>query len=113
MTHPTPPSTSSEDAPCPACHVGPGHLHLEGCDVARCLATGLQRSSHPASCPCPCPSDTWTGQWPGQAECHEFGWTLPSGQPDLNRLYSHARWEPTTGRWMRDDSTPTSPGDAA
>jgi hypothetical protein len=84
---------------CPDCHVGIGRAHSEGCDVARCLATGLQRLGHDASCRCP--RDVWTGRWPGEAECREFGWMLGPGLPDLNRLITTATWDPDVHRWTR------------
>lgn len=83
---------------CPDCATPIGHDHTSGCDVARCLATGSQRLGHGR---CPCDPDVWTGQWPGDAECHEFGWTLGPGLPDLNRLHTEAVWNPATKRWVR------------
>jgi len=53
-------------ARCPDCHAEIGQAHLEGCDVARCLATGLQRLGHAESCRCP--QDVWTGRWPGDRD---------------------------------------------
>ena len=57
----------------------------------------------------------WTGVWPGQAECIEFGWfskMTPSGWrpcskddpeavPDLNRLHVEAAWDADAGRFVR------------
>lgn len=83
---------------CPDCGVGIGQAHIEGCDVARCLATGLQRLGHAPSCRCP--QDVWTGRWPGEAECEEFGWTYGPGLPDLNRLLTTATWDPAAHRWI-------------
>ncbi len=97
---------------CPDCYVGIGQAHLEGCDVARCLATGLQRLGHARSCRCP--RDIWTGRRPGQAECEQFGWMLGPGLPDLNRLVTTATWDATAHRWIRQAShhTATTEGDA-
>ena len=57
---------------CGDCAVKPGEPHTGGCDVARCLETGDQRLScgedHDHG------RDIWTGVWPGEAECIEFGW---------------------------------------
>lgn len=77
---------------CPDCGVPPGAEHRKGCDVARCPLTGWQRLQ------CDCSVDhgwgTWTGEWPGVAECREFGW--------------FARWTLTTeySRTGRPDSGP-------
>jgi hypothetical protein len=83
---------------CPDCSVRAGMAHLDGCDVARCMATGTQRLDHGR---CRCAADVWTGAWPGDAECLEFGWTFGPGMPDLNRLYTEATWNPARKRWVR------------
>jgi hypothetical protein len=83
---------------CPSCQAGAGKPHRQPCDVARCLSTGLQRQPS-----CRCPQDTWTGRWPGEAECEEFGWMLGPGMPDLNRLYTNATWDPAACRWTLPD----------
>jgi hypothetical protein len=65
---------------CPDCGVAPGQRHQEGCDVAHCVICGQQqlqcnpRREHglrKADWP---PMQTWTGEWPGEAECREWGW---------------------------------------
>jgi hypothetical protein len=110
---------------CKDCHVEPGTAHSEGCDVARCMLTGIQRIQHDCaphcdSCSCtPCEPDIWTGEWPGVAECREFGWWCyfgpdhgergwvrcaaddPRARPDLNRLLFDAVWDPNIKRWTR------------
>jgi hypothetical protein len=92
---------------CPSCQVGIGQAHRPPCDVARCLDTGLQRQPS-----CRCPRDIWTGRWPGEAECEEFGWMLGPGMPDLNRLLATATWDPTKHRWTRpDDHLTATEGD--
>ncbi|WP_410658343.1 hypothetical protein [Amycolatopsis sp. lyj-112] len=100
----TPPRPSSSTRPleplCPDCHAEIGHVHHELCDVARCLATGLQRLGHDFET-CQCPPDTWSGLWPGEAECLEFGWLYGPGLPDLNRLMTNATWDPVAHRWIR------------
>ncbi|OXM44502.1 hypothetical protein [Amycolatopsis alba] len=84
---------------CPRCHAKIGRVHHERCPVARCLATALQRTGHDETCPCP--EDTWSGRWPGAAECFEYGWTYGDGLPDFNRLMSTAAWDPVAHRWIR------------
>lgn len=88
---------------CPKCDAEIGQAHNARCDVAACLATGLQRLDHPPTCPCP--PDVWTGQRVGTAECAEFGWMLGPGLPDLNRLFTTATWDPAARRWTRSDTT--------
>jgi hypothetical protein len=59
-------------------------MHVEGCDVARCANNGRQR----LQCDCDDGCNTlWTGAWPGEAECIEFGW--------------YARFRPTEGGWQQ------------
>jgi hypothetical protein len=59
----------------------------------------------------------WTGKWPGEAECEEFGWYckevpgkgwMPCDKDDpdckgghLNRLYAEAVWDANLGRFVR------------
>jgi hypothetical protein len=94
---------SSELPNCPDCGVAPGVWHVLGCDVERCPYCGGQLLSckhflFGAGEPTP-PDDRlrWTGEWPGIAECREFGWFQPqqSGeevpQEDLNRLHQEVR----------------------
>lgn len=100
---------------CPDCQVQPGDPHHQNCDVARCLVTGMQRLQ------CrdyDCGDDVWTGLWPGEAECREYGWYVQfdpgrgwvrcdaddqGAEPDLNRLLVEASWNPSTRRWVRDE----------
>lgn len=137
---------------CNDCGAEVGEEHDDGCDVARCLAFGSQRiQCGPGSRLVPvghllgggvevihvfdghgCGRDVWTGQWPGVAECVEFGWwavfvphgnpswrRVPAGtagaHPDLNRLAVEAMWDAGRGRWVLPDVTgefecPDSPG---
>lgn len=89
---------------CGDCAVVPGQRHLDGCSVARCKACGvqaLQCDRHSDQ-----PVTTWTGEWPGEVECREFGWWArwtvvtkysPDGLPDSGKLvpcpadHPHAR----------------------
>lgn len=83
---------------CPDCSAAIGEVHDERCCLARCLATGLDRSSHPATCPCP--RDIWDGRYPGIVECTPVGWLIPPGLPDLNRLYTQADWDVGQRLWV-------------
>lgn len=116
--------SGEEDAEdtCPKCGVAPGEIHAEGCDIERCPYCGGQL----LSCLCPAsergvPDDdrmAWTGEWPGVAECREFGWyaKLVEGKgwvrckasergacADLNRLHDpkEARWDRGKKRFVR------------
>ena len=100
---------------CPDCAAVPGTAHDVDCDVARCLATGRQRlgceQTHD------CGQDIWSGEWPGDAECREFGWWVqdrcaeglgfvpcapdaPGAMADLNRLGRDAMWSTDRVRWV-------------
>lgn len=110
--------------PCPDCRAPAGQQHLDGCDVARCLATGGQMiqcdglDEEPPYAVHSCGRDVWTGKWPGEAECEEFGWWayfVPNHDPsfvpckpgapgathDLNRLHIEARWDRAQARWVK------------
>src|SRR6266446_2888325 len=72
-------------APCPTCGVAAGEKHQDGCDVETCAYCGGQRITcgacigHPRARRARLP---WTGEWPGRAECREFGWyakPIPNG----------------------------------
>lgn len=60
---------------CPDCGVAVGEAHIRHCDVPRCRICGGQRFSceldgiHRTAVPV-----RWTGQWPGDVECQEWGW---------------------------------------
>ena len=100
---------------CPDCSVTPGCLHRARCTVARCAGTGRQRTGcgHLGSA---C-NTVWTGHWPGDAECREYGFFIdlgpdaPAGalpMPDLNRLYAECDWDPGLQRMvLRSPQAPT------
>lgn len=135
--------TGTPDA-CPDCGVSPGEPHEDGCDVARCLFTGRQRLMCDGNeglphvmqdvphidqpipggyVPVDCGRDIWTGLWPGEAECREYGWYAwfrapgpgegaygiwercgpdhPEAGPDLNRLILACTWDRAARRWVR------------
>jgi hypothetical protein len=105
--------------PCQDCAAEPGMTHEPGCDTARCMHTGRQRLACPRTGH-DCGEDIWTGEWPGVAECREFGWYghwaderlsgpwtrcapgHPAATEDLNRLASEmeARWDRKRQRWV-------------
>lgn len=103
-----------EPKPCPDCGAEIGQLHAPACDVEQCPYCGGQL----LSCCCDglgigeVPADDrlpWSGRWPGEPECEEFGWfaeLVPGGgwkpvdgkpgasaSPDLNRLHVQACWD--------------------
>ncbi len=103
------------DTNCPDCAVVVGVQHEDGCDVARCLQTGRQRLSCDGGHDCGL--DVWSGEWPGDVECREFGWWVqdrcsegmgwvpcapdaPGATADLNRLARDARWDVGRRRWV-------------
>jgi hypothetical protein len=102
---------------CPDCGAVPGDLHFGGCDVERCPDCGGQVIS------CGCehgppqhPRLPWTGEWPGVAECREYGWYCtfdhkrgwrvvgadePGAREDLNRLVATCNWDAAQGRFVK------------
>lgn len=68
---------------CPDCYADVGGEHTDGCDVARCPQTGLQRLSCDGEHDCG--SDVWAGVWPGSVEAHRYG-------VDLNTLMGSGRF---------------------
>jgi hypothetical protein len=132
-----PGGTMTNHDTCPDCGAPVNAPHTDGCDVARCLHDGGQRLMHEIAGGSPtvveidgeliigtvyyghdCGRDVWTGLWPGEAECAEFGWWVqdrcdeglgfvpcapdaPGATQDLNRLYRDARWDRAAGRWRR------------
>lgn len=107
---------------CPDCGVAPGELHEAGCDVEQCADCGQQCNT----CACAVPSASrlpWTGEWPGNLECREFGWHVkwsgsrwrrcganyPGSQADLSRLRTDAIWDKQRGRYVLPATPPEAP----
>lgn len=130
---------------CHDCAAKPGELHEYGCDTERCpfcggqLITcgclykklGMDRDNLPEDIYNDGPTDEmeekflamlneakrlpWTGMWPGEAECREYGfWSKftangweqcdksdPDASPDLNRLAVECRWDPEKRRYVK------------
>ena len=99
---------------CHDCGAAPDTAHEPGCDVERCPECGHQRIG--CDCDTDAPPLLWTGMWPGEAECIAWGWHAfiypgrgwvrcaadhPECQPDLNRLYIDAKWNPTARTWEK------------
>ena len=98
--------------PCPDCGVAPDEFHAKHCDVEQCPMCGRQKLS------CECakkPNEKripWSGTWPGEAECREFGWfseiTATGRQkrrmglvPDISRLYAEAKFDRRAQRFKK------------
>jgi hypothetical protein len=100
---------------CHGCGAAVGEQHDRICDVARCRATGQQwhMCDHDLPAPVAHEPDTWSGRWPAVEDCLRLGWfarfedggwvqcapDTPGAQPDINRLYTDADWDPVAGRW--------------
>ncbi len=99
--------------PCPDCAAQVGGLHMSGCDVEQCPICGGQLLScghRPRTRLIP-----WSGQWPGDLECQEFGWysymsmagwvrcsaDYPDATEDLNRLHIDAVWNRKNQRFEK------------
>ena len=98
-------------AQCYDCSAAVGELHDEGCDVERCPDCGGQMLSCDCAVESVHPRIPWNGEWPGVAECREYGfWCYwgppwiscnkdhPEAREDLNRLYKECEWNATTQR---------------
>lgn len=118
---------SNQLPPCPDCAATAGEPHTDHCEMARCIGTGRQRlhcemlgtsQNHD------CGHQTWSGEWPGNVECREFGWYVygdasverywvrcgpdhPQATEDLNRLAVDAKWNPDMQRWQQKWPDPT------
>lgn len=103
---------------CRDCWAEVGSPHEDGCDVARCTECGFQRISCDHEDSDVGWGQIWTGKWPGEEECEEFGWycfwdrgwhrctkDTPGAVPDLNRLMMMAMiykltWSVERQRWV-------------
>jgi hypothetical protein len=99
---------------CPDCNVSIGSLHQVSCDVERCPCCGGQALSCEGFNPDDPRRMPWTGEWPGVAECREFGWyaifkngwqsvdpSTPGATPNLNRLYTDGQWDAKAQRFRQ------------
>jgi hypothetical protein len=103
------PEMTNSKQSCPDCGVSAGSMHTSGCDMEQCPNCGSQLIR------CSCSESQragrlpWPGDWPGIAECREFGWYAkmvpgvgwvscgpdePGAAEDLNRLAMEAEWDP-------------------
>ena len=139
---------------CGDCGVAVGELHRWGCDIEQCPMCGGQLLT------CGCWFDVagidvsgevteadhakvkaaieaagripWSGEWPGMAECREYGFYCycdprgygnpamhygwmpcekdhPKAQPDMNRLMRECAWDRTAKKWvLKPDSSSVS-----
>jgi hypothetical protein len=110
---------------CPNCGSKTGQLHRIGCDVEPCPRCGRQLLSciHYLFGSVQAPPDEeripWSGEWPGERECREFGWCVksnptgpgyvpcgpddPEAQPDLNRLHKETVWDRRQKQFLRKE----------
>jgi len=107
---------------CHDCGVSIGEAHLDGCDCARCPECGGQRLTcfHHEDNQTPV---IWTGYWPGEQECIEFGWACkwanheweqcevndPEARANLNRLYEDpsVEWSKSQQRFVKKQNPKT------
>src|SRR5579859_7479562 len=95
---------------CYECEVSPGQLHELGCDAEQCPYCGrhLLSCEHYLFGEVTPPPDTdrlpWTGEWPGEAECREYGWFRADGccypALDLDRFLKEAAWDREKKRFV-------------
>jgi hypothetical protein len=108
---------------CPECGVQAGQYHRHGCDIEICpyCGEGLVSCACPAQFP---PLDDripWSGSFPGEDECREFGWFAhllprrgwvacseddPGAEPDLHRLRQEAVWDRAGKRFVLPEMSP-------
>ena len=115
---------------CPDCDVAIGEVHEDGCDVEHCPECGQQM----LMCGCSIDQDDkipWSGKWPGEAECEEYGFYSyfdpkdpkadrvncghipcdkddPRASHDLNRLYKECVWDKQKKKLVLPDSKKAS-----
>ena len=114
---------------CPKCEVGPSNLHEMGCGVERCATCGFQR----IFCDCSSrqqnkyPRLPWTGRWPGEVECEEYGFYAKMGpngwepckkeeleaRPDLNTLLAACEWNPKKKKYIKKQRGMEQPGSSS
>lgn len=107
--------THEFNRPCPDCGAKANEQHNDGCDVERCPDCGGQLISCACGGDITMPRLQWTGEWPGKAECQEFGWYVkmvqgkgwvscekddPGAYEDLNRLHRDSVWDKERGRYI-------------
>ena len=133
---------------CPDCECKEGELHLEMCDVERCPFCGCQivacrcmaRMNGYAEYPDELSTDEckswnfklemqgripWDGEWPGTAECREYGFwcvpdkgqdgfqylscteDVPGAMADLNQLYRSCVWDRGLKKFTQKPRKPT------
>jgi hypothetical protein len=121
----------SDHGECGDCGAEIGEPHASGCDVARCLWTGLQRiqcdKGLAAAC-CKvlrsadapdladdlayhldlddpdhdCGEDIWTGEWPDKADAAALGWYSYFGPPWIRCSADHPEATPDLNRLVLD-----------
>lgn len=88
---------------CPDCGVAVGEAHdydeYDGCDIAQCLVTGLQRLM--CDLDHDCGRDVWTGLPPGMVDCERLGLMHAPGWPNYYRLYTEATWDAEHCVWVK------------
>jgi hypothetical protein len=109
---------------CRDCDVAPNTQHDAGCDVARCISTGMQwiqcggqehvyKGRYYGEHQGPCEPDVWTGYYPGYEDCIRLGywckWTSNGfkpcdaddleATPNVTRLMTSCNWNPELQRF--------------
>lgn len=116
---------------CGDCGVQPGQAHIAGCDVARCMWTGLQaiqcdKGLAAACCKVlrsaehddladelaaylslddpehDCGEDIWSGVWPGREDAAALGWYSYFGPPWIRCGPDHPQATPDLNRLVEE-----------